>query len=256
MAGSVGLAVPALAQPVQEAPDGMPLRALMKTPEWQAVKAAWAALDSLAPEDGGCYGYPRGMSLDDRDTLRDMVADRLDDLDYAADAAGARPPELSAFRALLLRRVDFLCNGETRLMTRMIPPAVTMDASTALRQMEIRIDTLLALRESGRIGIEAWKAGAEAAVDAGAASVILEALACPGYRAWGGSPEYLSWDPQPDDIWALVKMRMSQARRMLADSLMAKDAVASLSEALASADSLLNMLPGLEMMLSDLVGGG
>lgn len=250
------LAVPAVAQTVEEARENTPLLALMKTPEWQAVKAAWAALDSLSPEDGGYCGYPWGMDRDDRDSLRDMIADRLDDLDRAADAAGARPPELSAFRALLLRRVEFLSSGDTRLMTRMIPPAIAMDASSAMRQMELRIDTLMALRESGRIGQEEWKSGAEAAVDAAVASVILETLAGPGHHLWSGSSAYLSWGRPPENVWALVKMRMSEAREMLSDSLLDKDLRTTLSGALESADSLLNMIPGLETMLADLIGGG
>lgn len=255
MAGGAGLMPPASPQPVQEASENTPLQALMKTPEWQAERAAWYALDSLAPEEGGFYGCPRDIGADERDSLREMIADRLGDLDRAADAAGIRPPELSAFRALLLRRVEFLSGGDMRLITRMVPPAVVLDASSAIQQMELRIDTLTTLRRSGGIGLETWKQGAAAAADAAVASVILEVLAAPRCFVWSGSFDYPPYRGRSVDTWALVKMRMSEAGEILSDTLLDKDTRTLLSEALASADSMLSIVPGLEMMLTDLIGG-
>jgi hypothetical protein len=248
----VPLACGAISSPEASAEEaGSRLHRIMSTSSWKTIRDLWRDLDRRSAPDGSMW-YGGALGYEEADSVRAELRTALDGLSTAAESMGISAPEIPVLRALCMRRIETLLWGERSMMTRMMSPSATMEADRAMTFLEMRIDTLLALRDAGVISGEDWRSAAQCAAEAATAGIMLETIS--GFQTYDWSPISDAWlldgsPPTAADYWVLVNMRLSDLERMRESSPAWKQA----AEVLEQADSLKSLMPGVETLLLDLL---
>ncbi|MBD3369086.1 hypothetical protein GF402_01830 [Candidatus Fermentibacteria bacterium] len=132
------------------------LRSLMATPTWGKLVSLWRDLDDLSPPDSmnSYYGYTSIVDYTKGDSLQAVLVEHREELIRTADRLGCSTKALRLVLDLTAIRVERLSRMDPMMMTRMAPPWTAMERSSSLNELELRIDTLLALYRSDAVSSE------------------------------------------------------------------------------------------------------
>jgi hypothetical protein len=195
------------------------------------------------PDSGSWYG---GVIEPERaDSLRARIVECFDELSAPGiQAAG----ELTIMRRLCMLRVQTLLYGSRSMMTRMILPPVEQDAEMAMQCFERRLDAIEELRTGGMMDALECSDAFAAAVETAMASLILDTLSTTRLYYGLGSTDF------QEASWELVQLRLNEIRAFSDTAMtirpeMRQQALAMLS----AADSVRSLLPGIGILLTDLI---
>lgn len=216
---------------------------ILSSREWNDLRAMWGEMTEVAQPDSS--GWYMGVMEDSGGVrLRDGIEACFDRL---ADADSPVSGEMAVVRRLFMLRLRTLMYGSTSMYTRMIAPAVRLESEQILISFENRLDAVEEMRSRGLIGTVEASDAARAALETGVAALLLDTMSAPRLYIW-------SYDePGTRPAWELVQMRLSEIRAFADTSMAGLEGGRTASEAVASADSVIGMIPGIGLLLSDLI---
>lgn len=225
------------------APQESAIADILNSQEWNDLRSAWSGMTEVDQPDSSEWYL--GV-LEDSEGAR-FRADVESCFERLSDADSPVSGEMAVVRRLFMLRLRTLMYGSRSMYTRMIGPAVQMESEQAFISFENRLDAVEEMRSRGLMGtIEAADA-ARAALETGIAALLLDTMSAPRLYIWSYD-ETASRPP-----WELVQMRLAEIRAFADTSLAGPGDGSIASEIVASADSILGMLPGIGLLLSDLI---
>lgn len=216
---------------------------ILNSQDWNDLRAAWAGMTAVAQPDSSQWYM--GV-LDDSEGGRiragiESCFDRLSDADSPVSA------EMAVVRRLFMLRLRTLMYGSRSMYTRMIVPAVQMESEQAFISFENRLDAVEEMRSRGLIGTIKASDAAMAALETGIAALLLDTMSAPRLYIWNYD------EPGARPPWELVQMRLAEIRIFADTSLAGLESRLIASEAVVSVDSIISMLPGICLLVSDLI---
>lgn len=220
------------------------LSAVMESTAWNDLRQAWAAMTAVAQPDSD-YWYPGVIEIERADSLRSTIVASFDELMTRGSPAMG---EISVMRRLCMLRIQGLLYGSRSMMTRMIMPPVTEDAEKSIYSFEKRLDAIEELRSRGLMNAGECYDAFQAAMETAMASLILDTLST--RRLYFSS--YTGITPEPS--WELVQLRLDELRAFSdTASSIRPELYQQALEMLSSADSIRSLLPGIGVLLTDLI---
>jgi hypothetical protein len=244
--------IPLAAIPAASAPQAQHeqerFAALLSSAAWNEAGQLWRSLDlaGQAGEAGTAPDWEKAVSFR---TQADSCFTRLL---AAADSAGEGREEILLLQRLFTLRIDQIYYGGISMLTRMMPPAPRVESDMVMTLFEERLDRLDSLRTAGLVSPAEYADAARSVLEAGAAGLLLDAMSAGNLYIF----EYR--DRSIEDVvpWEMVQLRLEELRSWAGagDSLVAWQAE-GVARATAAADSITARLPGLAILLGDLLTG-
>lgn len=222
------------------------LHALLSSAAWSDARQIWRSL-TVAGRAGAAG---EGIDWEKAVSLRAQADSCFTRLLAAADSAGGGREEVLLLQRLVTLRIDQVYYGGISMLTRMMPPATRVESDLVMGLFEERLDLLDSLRTSGLVSPAEYADAARSVLEAGAAGLLLDAMSA------GNLYIYEYRDEGIEDVvpWELVQMRLDELRSWTGacDSLLSWQAEGA-ARASAAADSITARLPGLAVLLGDLL---
>ncbi len=216
---------------------------ILNSQEWNDLRAAWEEMTAIGQPDSSDWYL--GV-LDDSEGAR-LRAGAESCFDRLSEADSPVSGEMAVVRRLFMLRLRTLMYGSRSMYTRMMAPAVQMESEQAFTSFENRLDAVEEMRSRGLMGTVEAADAARVALEIGIAALLLDTMSAPRLYIW-------SYDePGTRPAWELVQMRLSEIRSFADTSAAGFDGGRIASEAVSSADSIIGMLPGIGLLLSDLI---
>lgn len=219
------------------------LAGIMESEEWEDLRSAWEEMTALGQPDSSQW-YVGVLEASDGARIRAGIESSFDRL---ADPGSPVSGEISVVRRLFMLRLRTLMYGSRSMYTRMIAPAVQMESEQAFLSFENRLDAIEDMRSRGLIGTIEASDAARAALETGISALLLDTMSAPRLYIWSYE------EPGSRPSWELVQMRLAEIRAFADTARAGWDGTLTASEAAASADSIIGMLPGICILLSDLI---
>ncbi len=130
------------------------LKLLNESTQWLEFKKIWKKLDAIKPtsEDSDDFfgNYMHCMNYDEVEKYRRKISHTTEQLREVGEAV-LTEDEIEILREVSLNRVEYLANGRTSMMTRMIVFDSRLTTEQSLVDIENQIDILISLQKNGTI---------------------------------------------------------------------------------------------------------
>lgn len=229
--------------PSLSAEEEQALSGALASREWNELRAVWSELTSIEQPDD--YLWHSLLTDSEAVAFSDRVNAAMDRLSGRNSSVSG---ELAVVKRLYMLRLRTLLYGRRSMYTRMMAPAVQMESEQAFVSFENRLDSLRELQFRGLMDPAGIAEAARATLETGVSALLLDTLSSMRLYIWSFE------DNKEMPPWELVQMRLAEIRRF-ADTARGEleDAGLLASEAAASADSVITLLPGVFVLLSDLI---
>ncbi|MCP4270325.1 MAG: hypothetical protein GY777_32915 [Candidatus Brocadiaceae bacterium] len=130
------------------------IKLLNESTQWIEFRKIWQKLDAIKPtsEDDNFFGgnYMHSLSYEEAEKYRTEISRSTEQLFNVGETL-LTEEEIEILRELSLSRVDYLSNGRTSMMTRMIVFESYISTEQSLVDLENQIDQLIILKKNDTI---------------------------------------------------------------------------------------------------------
>ena len=133
------------------------IKLLNKNQEWRRFNSFWQKLDNINPpertedETGAYFGeYYNALTFEQAEVLQNELTTLINRLrNMKQEELILSDTEIDLLEKICLERINYMSYGFSSMMMRMIPPITMTDKENSIKDLELKIDTLIELQKKG-----------------------------------------------------------------------------------------------------------